>query len=103
MARAEQGCRVTGRHQIGRHTDRRARLSPERLCGRLGHGNHIWRVDEANVEGALVFVTSHLGPQTLLPPDEIDADAKISGGRHRPVNDAGRRVIAAHGVDRDTH
>ncbi len=71
--------------------------------GRFRHLDDVRRVDHSDVERGRIVVARQLGAHEIRTSDEIDADPEMPRGRQRAVDDARRRVIAAHRVDCDAH
>ena len=99
VAGAEQRGRLAAGDQIGRDGDRRVRLAAQRRRRRVGHRDHIGRVDHSDAAAIDVRMPGELGLDRRGRPDERHAEIEMPRGRQRAVDDVTRREIAAHGVD----
>jgi hypothetical protein len=102
MARAEQRRRLSGRHPIGRDLDRRLRFPAQRLDRRLGHLDHVGRIDDAHVEIACIGMSRELRANQILTANQIDRQTELRG-RHGAIDGMSRRMVAAHCVNGNSH
>ncbi len=97
-AAASPGCDV-----LGGHANRGARLAAQRLGRRLRHVDHVRRVDDAHVEIACVGMSRELGANQILAADQVDTETEIASGRDGAINRMGRRMIATHRINGNSH
>jgi hypothetical protein len=90
-------------HPPGRHHHGRAGLAPERLRRRLVHPDHVGSVAHLDIQRLRVGMPDELGVNLFGTPDEVHADAQMTGRGEGPIHGAPGRMIAAHGVDRYAH
>ena len=88
---------------LGRDANRRTRLAPQRLGRRLGHVDHVRRVDDAQVEIVGIGMSRELGANQIGAADQVHAETEIASSRKGAINGMGRRMIATHRINRDAH
>ena len=77
---AEHGHRPSVGDGFGREPDRGARLAPERLSGRLGHADHVRRIEDGDVERDGIGVPGELTLDHLTRAGQEQAEGQVPGG-----------------------
>ena len=90
-------------HRVGRDTNRRARLAPQRGRRRLGHADDVGRVENADAELCGVGMSLELGANRVGRPGEQKPEIEMTRGSQGAVDDAAGRVVAAHRVYGDAN
>jgi hypothetical protein len=101
MPGAEERTRVLLRHEIGRHANRRVRLAAQRHRGRLGHADHVGRINNLESKISPVRMRGQRRFERRRLTDKCDRDGKVACGGNSAIDHGGRRMITAHRVDCD--
>jgi hypothetical protein len=88
-------------HKVSRHTNRRAWLPPERYRRRIGHADHVWRIDDFKSEVPPVWVRAERALEIGRPADQRNRDREVARRSDSAIDHGGRRMVTAHRIDRD--
>jgi hypothetical protein len=100
MAGAEQRVRLVTGDQVGCHTNRGARFSTGG-DGRFRHLDHVWSLNDADLEPTPIGVALERRRNRGRRPDEEYLQIEMTGSGEGTVHDGGWRVVATHRVNGD--
>ena len=103
VAGADHRAATVAGHQLRRHANRRPRPAPQRRRRRIGHPDHVRRVDDVERKLTPVGMTRERRLAASPRADERHWHIELARGGDRTVHDRRRRVVTAHGIDGYAH